>query len=167
VPTRELDSTLNARNSASGNDAVCSCLRAYTTVKSLPALSKKAETVLTHWDLGQNPDTYNWERKEAELVQPSAAELELRERTQRLLRKRKGQDVDLPGRLTFVSDEKAPMKRILGGQQSQQPQLPVLASSQVVDEPMTSTQTERGPFGGRDAFGKKAEKVRKKRKEGF
>lgn len=148
-------------------DTACSRLRAYTTVKKIPPLPKKMATVLAHWNLGESPQSYNWERMETELARPSAAELESQERQHTKLRRRKEQVVEHASRFAFVSDEQAPMKRVFGTQQSQPVRPPVLASSQAVDEPMASTQTERGLFRGRDALGKQAQKARKKRKSGF
>jgi hypothetical protein len=144
-------------------DEGTSRLAVYTTVKPLPALPKKMANILAHWNLSQDPRFYDWGRIEAELDRPDAEERAAQAKAQARIRKRKEQDIELPGRLTHVSDELAPTKKRVATQGLP----PVLASSQVVDEPVASTHTERAILGSGEAFGKRAEKARKKRKDGF
>lgn len=138
-----------------------SSLSAFTTFNKPRRMPRKVANLLSHWQLGVDPATYEWQKTSHALE----------EETQRMTgpstprrgRKKRSQQPMAPEASTLPPTPVAPMIRAWGSQPERAG--PPLVSSQPTLDEAPMTQTERGMFGVRE--GKKSGKAKKKRAAGF
>ncbi|KAI9811458.1 MAG: hypothetical protein M1827_005441 [Pycnora praestabilis] len=174
TPTSSLHSqtsTSSSRAAANGEDPSSVRLRAYTSLSLQPPLPPKMSNLLSHWTVGANPDTYDWEATSAALAPLDDAEggktSGLTVEAQAKLLRRQERSLKRARRDTVAGPSSQPAPTRLYGSQPQAAAQSVQAtqSSQLVEDPMPMSQVERGVFGGRQAGGSLATKVRKKKKK--
>lgn len=140
---------------------VYSDLSVFTTFNKPRRMPRNVTNLLSHWQPGVDPATYDWQKTSNALE----------EETQRMSgpstprrgRKKRAQPSTAPEASTLPPTPVAPMIRTWGSQ-PEHARFPLASSQPTLDEaPMT--QTERGLFGVREV--KKGHKVKKKRAAGF
>ncbi|KAI5286905.1 hypothetical protein KEM54_006410 [Ascosphaera aggregata] len=176
-------------------DEVCSALRRFTSFECENAFSPQVKTILSHWETGKDPATYDWQ-----MASRAARELEASQasqghrRTRRGKKERRFQATEIAS-LTSSSQNVPLIKKSLVGDtsKSRKPRAPSSAT-QVTDHrhrglaagksmayfgavnispsqdraQLTMTQEERGAFGSRDSRTKAIHRHRKKKRaEGF
>ncbi|PGH05621.1 hypothetical protein AJ80_08313 [Polytolypa hystricis UAMH7299] len=158
----------------------CPTLRKYTTInEQLPATRRVTNNILSHWALGSDPSTYDWETT-TRAVQDEESQSDVDQTSKE--RRRKRREERRRRRLTEQAQSQAsvssvPVIQMWGSQPQQQgfqhhhqsldttsPAPNILKSSQVTEEDLPMTQIERGLFGGRDAGRRKSIKDRKKKR---
>lgn len=144
--------------------------RSYTSLASLTTfnselpMSGNVTTMLSHWQPGTNPATYVWQLtvqeqvSESEMSRPSS-----RGGSQKRSSQGRAFDSQTPPAMPPVY----PAVRTWGSQPDDAGGPMKVESSQVIDDDLPMTQTERGMFGGREASRKSVMKARKKRAAGF
>ncbi|KAI4164577.1 MAG: hypothetical protein LQ342_001890 [Letrouitia transgressa] len=165
-PKRERTPSLRSRPSDSSLDSEAEDpasirLRGFAPIAPQPVLPPSLQGVVSHWDVGADPETYDWEATE-EALERAAYEAEKPEEPEpgseegrrkrrrlekRLKRQREGTIVGAgPSAL-----QPAPQRVRVSGPEGE---VPVLGSSQVAE--VASTQPEKGRFGDvRKTKGKK------------
>lgn len=139
-----------------------SSLAAFTTFKEYRSLARNVANLLSHWQPGVDPSTYDWQKSSqaqgAESSQMGPGTPQGRARKS----KRRSQQTPTIDRRTFLPQAPvAPLFRAWGSQPDHT--LPLASSQPTLDEaPMT--QTERGQFGAREVT--KSNKQKKKRRAG-
>lgn len=131
----------------------------YTTFKEPRPMPRNVANLLSHWQVGSDPSSYEWQKtsqllEDEEVPGPSAPK--------QRARKRRSQLTPAPEALSLPPTPVAPMIRTWGSQPDHPvPKLPLASSQPTVDD-VPMTQTERGQFGAREA--KKNIKLKKKRR---
>ncbi|KAJ5112110.1 hypothetical protein N7532_000155 [Penicillium argentinense] len=152
-----------ASSAGTSDDKPYSSLAAFTTFQEQRPLPRKVANLLSEWQPGVDPSTYEWQ-KTSEMLENEEFKRASRSATpsQRLRRKRsRSQSVAGSQALGLSPAPAAPILRTWGSQPDNAPSLPFTSSQPTVDEtPMT--QAERGQFGARE--GSKALKAKKKRR---
>ena len=154
APTPSLHSQDSQSTLGEIEDPAVQRLRNLTTVSSQPPLHNTVTDILSHWSIGLNPDTYDWEASQSNLErgdQPEAdketARVKKRRRVERMAKRQEPDTGDswqnVPQRVV-ASQADVPIPSQVSSQQSRLP----------------ASQPERGRFGKRTtAF--------KKRRSGF
>ncbi|KAJ9405109.1 hypothetical protein DTO045G8_7122 [Paecilomyces variotii] len=141
-------------------------LSSLTSLEESRTPPKNVAEMLSHWSVGSDPATYDWQRTVQELENE---DLRIREKSttpRRRSRKRAPQSLSQGTPTTIPVLPTVPVVRQWGSQPQDAP--PAVQSSQVTDEHLPMTQIERGLFGGREAAPRKSiGKARKKRAAGF
>ncbi|KAL8965381.1 MAG: hypothetical protein Q9183_003879, partial [Haloplaca sp. 2 TL-2023] len=158
LPTPEPTPSLHSQDSQSTvgevEDLAVHRLRKLTTVSSQSPLPSTLTDILSHWSVGQNPDTYDWEASQSKAEQGD--QLDAKKETARAKKRR---------RLERMAKRQEPSTRDSWQDIPQRfaaSQADVPGSSQVSSQQsrLPASQPERGRFGKRTtAF--------KKRKSGF
>lgn len=150
-----------------------SALSTYTVFKQPRPMPQNVSNLLSHWQLGVDPATYEW-KKSSRLLDENKNQAARRTPRQRL-HKRRSQLMPETATATAAAPELepasslpptpvAPMIRAWGSQPDQPP-MPIQSSQPTLDEePMT--QMERGLFGAREVK-KSSKAAKKKRHVGF
>ena len=137
-------------------------LSTLTTVNSRKTLSQTASSMLSHWQLGMDPDSYDWQRS----VQTWESDTS-RASTPRPRSRRKASYTHSVGSLTPAPTSSAasaaPVRETASQPQNELVRTQ-LNSSQTVEDPLPMSQVERGIFGGREAGRKGGERERKRRR---
>ncbi|KAI9888292.1 MAG: hypothetical protein M1814_000764 [Vezdaea aestivalis] len=149
----QLDLTVPSNASAAHKiEAAVARLRNYTTVTAPSTEGHYLSSIIDHWAVELDPETYDWEGTKRRLEEENREKKEEDERTKkkrlRLERSRKAFEDAQVLRAPAVQSSQA----LLAQTQPTQP------SSQPADHAMT--QVERGPHGGRDQRPKKKAKAR-------
>ncbi|KAL1853873.1 hypothetical protein Plec18170_005265 [Paecilomyces lecythidis] len=141
-------------------------LSSVTTFEEFRTPPKNVAEMLSHWSVGSDPATYDWQRTVQQL---ESDDLRVREKSttpRRRSRKRVPQSLSQNTATTIPVLPTVPVVRQWGSQPQDVP--PAVQSSQAADEHVPMTQVERGLFGGREAGPRKSiGKARKKRAAGF
>ncbi|KAJ5160624.1 uncharacterized protein N7482_007628 [Penicillium canariense] len=137
-------------------------LSTFTTFKKPRTMPRNVANLLSHWELGADPSTYEWQ-KTSQMLEEEEAQRSAGPSTPRRQRsRRKPQQTAQPEASSLPPTRVAPPIRTWGSQPDNiLPALPLPSSQPTVDE-VPMTQMERGQFGAREA--KKSLKVRKKRR---
>jgi RNA polymerase I-specific transcription initiation factor RRN6 len=150
-----------------------SALSTYTVFKQPRPMPQNVSNLLSHWQLGVDPTTYEW-KKSSRLLDENKNQAAKKPTRQRL-HKRRSQLLPETATATAAAPEiepasslpptpVAPMIRAWGSQPDQPP-MPIQSSQPTLDEePMT--QMERGLFGAREVK-KSSKAAKKKRNVGF
>lgn len=132
-------------------------LSAYTTFRELRPTPRNVANLLSHWKMGVDPSTYEWQ-KTSQLLENTPEPSTPRHR----VRKKRSQLTPAPDAASLPPTPVAPMIRTWGSQPDiPAPPMPFPSSQPTVDE-VAMTQVERGQFGAREA--KKSSKSKKKRR---
>ncbi|KAL8869319.1 MAG: hypothetical protein Q9174_004358, partial [Haloplaca sp. 1 TL-2023] len=157
-PTPELTPSLHSQGSHSTQgeveDPAIQRLRSLTAVSSQPPLPNPLTDILSHWSIGQNPDTYDWEASQSNLKQGDQPEAE--EDAARMKKKRRLE------RMTKRQEANA------GDSWQNVPQRFAASQADVPDPSQFSSQQSRLPASQpeRGRFGKRTPAF-KKRRSGF
>ncbi|KAK4693750.1 RNA polymerase I-specific transcription initiation factor RRN6, partial [Lecanoromycetidae sp. Uapishka_2] len=163
LPTPELTPSPHSQNSASSlqasEDPASLRLKAYCSLATQPSLPIKMSNILKEWEIGGDPDSYNWEVSQRALhTDESEDESQAKERQQsEKRRKRQRQD-------TVASSSQPPPKRSEGSQQQAQE---AQGSSQPTQSLTTASQPEPGRFGGSHSKHKKKKFGSQGKRPGF
>ena len=157
LPTPEPTPSLRSRRSHSSltgtEDPASQRLRAYATLTPQPALPTKMSNLLSHWQVGADPATYDWEAaQQATTATDGDDELQNRQRHRAEKRPKRQREQ------TVGPSSSQPAPKRLGGSQPQQGQVLQDAQqggSQLTESVVTMSQVEPGRFGGRSAKRKK------------
>lgn len=160
------DISRSPNNSAGMSDSQgpnYSSLASLTTFNSQTP-SRKATSIISHWQPGTSPVTYDW--------QATVQELESGNETSRPAsragsRKRSSRTRSFASQTPPATPAVLPAARIWGSQPDGAGAPVKVESSQLVEEDLPMTQVERGVFGGREASRKSVMKGRKRRAAGF
>jgi len=136
----------------------------FATSKNQGPLPSSVANILSHWLSGCDPSTYDWQRKTREQEEESSKVEGGLATPKHHARKRSGQNLPRETYKPSTMSSKFPTVKHWGSQP--QDSLPGgrLQSSQVTEEDLPMTQTERGVFGGREAVKKSNAKARKKKR---
>lgn len=173
IPSSQSTVTGNRRSPFSsartGEDPVpaFSSLAAFTTFKEYRAPPRNVANLLSHWQLGVDPSTYDWQKSsQAQGADSSQMVPGTPQGRARKSKKRSQQTPTIDRRSSLPPTPVAPLFRPWGSQPDHT--LPLTSSQPTLDEaPMTQTpmtQTERGQFGAREVT--KGNKQKKKRRAG-
>ncbi|GAD97958.1 hypothetical protein ACLA_026600 [Paecilomyces variotii No. 5] len=158
-------STANARQ-MSHQMPLFAGLSSLTTFEESRTPPKNVAEMLSHWSVGSDPATYDWQRTVQQLENDDLRVREKSTTPRRRSRKRAPQSLSQNTVTTIPVLPTVPVVRQWGSQPQDVP--PAVQSSQAVDEHLPMTQVERGLFGGREAAPRKSiGKARKKRAAGF
>ncbi|KAJ6036053.1 hypothetical protein N7540_000332 [Penicillium herquei] len=136
-----------------------SSLAAFTTFKPPRPQPRNVAGLLSHWELGADPSTYEWQ-KASQSQNAESSQMGPPGTPQRRTRKKRSQQTPTIERQSQPLAPTAPTLRTWGSQ----PDRSMLVSSQPTVDDMPMTQTERGQFGTREA--NKGSKIKKKRRAG-
>ena len=153
-------------------------LRALTALTPQPALPPKLSNILTHWNLGTDPDTYDWDAAQHATALPGsaaiAAEEARREKATRRAKKRARNST------LMEEGEKAYRKNVDVGERATESQLELrrstrvearsqvpAVSTQVPESSQTGVGVSSQPVGGKFGGGKKGLKAKRGRRKGF
>lgn len=132
-------------------------LAAFATFREPRSMRRNVANLLSHWQLGADPDTYEWQKTsqvldEGELTEPTTPK--------HRVHKRRAQRPVVLDPSSQPSTPVAPATRTWGSQPEYPTStIPLTSSQPTIEESMT--QIERGHFGTRDA---KSGKIKKKRR---
>lgn len=136
-------------------------LSAFTTFKPPRPMARNVANLLSHWKLGADPSSYEWERTSHMLAEEEARRVggpSIPRRSRSRSRRKSQQPEGAP----LLGTPIAPSIRTWGSQPADAlPALPMPSSQPTVDE-VPMTQMERGQFGAREA--NKSQKSKKKRR---
>ncbi|CAF9910222.1 MAG: hypothetical protein ALECFALPRED_006424 [Alectoria fallacina] len=155
LPTPEPTPSLRSRSSVSSlagsEDPASQRLRAYASLTPQPALPVKMLNLLGHWQVGVDPNKYDWEAAQQATITEGESEDESQARQRQRSEKRRKRR-----RENTVGPSSQPMPKRLGGSQPQQGQntRDTQGSSQQTERVVTMSQVEPGKFGGRHAKNK-------------
>lgn len=147
-------------------------LSSLTTFNTQQQTPRSIATMLSHWQPGTDPASYDWQAT----VQEQESESETlrrtpksRSRSRSRSRMKLSQSPGLRSSTQSATPSAVPAARHWGSQPdgANANSLLKLESSQAVEEDLPMTQVERGIFGGREAGSRSAAKARKKRTAGF
>lgn len=161
VATRDHSSELPA-DKADGNRSRESAtpdysnVATYTTFKERRPMPRNVANLLSHWQVGSDPSSYEWQ-KTSQLLEDE--EVPGSSPPKHRARKKRSQLTPAPEASSLPPTPVAPMIRTWGSQPDHK--LPLPSSQPTVDD-VPMTQTERGQFGAREA--KKHSKLKKKRR---
>lgn len=136
-------------------------LSSFTTFKPPRPMARNVANLLSHWKLGADPSSYEWQKtshmlEEEEARRFGGPSIPRRSRSRSRRKSQQPEGTPLPG--TPI----APSIRTWGSQPADAlPALPMPSSQPTVDE-VPMTQMERGQFGAREA--RKSQKSKKKRR---
>ncbi|KAJ5714287.1 uncharacterized protein N7483_011468 [Penicillium malachiteum] len=136
-----------------------SSLAAFTTFKPPRPQPRNVASLLSHWDLGADPSTYEWQ-KASQSQNAESSQMGPPGTPQRRARKKRSQQTLNVERPVQSLTPTAPTLRAWGSQ----PNHSMLVSSQPTVDDLPMTQTERGQFGTREVT--KSSKAKKKRRAG-
>ena len=187
TPTPSLHSTRSSSSLPRASDHAAKHLRALASLAPQPQLPSIMQNILSHWDVGTNPENYDWEA-----IQAAAAESDVGEETEARVRKRR-KIQKMAKRRRDPSNPVSSSQPAVPSIKSSQPAVPTFVSSSQLAPPVVSasqpqaarktqgstqfsegigvpaTQEERGPFGARPG-GKKPKGfggTKKKKRPGF
>ena len=159
LPTPDPTPSLRSRSSASSltmsEDPAIRRLRALADVEPQPNLPPEMSRNRDDWQLGGDPEEYNWERAmQARLVDDDTEDESPAKKRRRYEKQRKRQ------RIFNVGSLSQPLPRIRFGDSQSQLTQETQNNSQLTDGMVTQSQTETGRNGGRlgKAFKKKVKK---------
>ncbi|KAJ5740944.1 hypothetical protein N7493_000816 [Penicillium malachiteum] len=136
-----------------------SSLAAFTTFKPPRPQPRNVAGLLSHWELGVDPSTYEWQ-KATQSQNPESSQMGPPGTPRRRARKKRSQQTPTIERPIQPPAPSAPTLRAWGSQ----PDHSMLTSSQPTVDDVPMTQTERGQFGTREVI--KSSKPKKKRRAG-
>ena len=125
-------------------------LKSYANLAPQPALPVKLSNILDHWQLGNDPETYDWKAVQQAFANDDEEELGAHEKEQQRAKKHPKRQREA----TFGPSSQPEPKR-LGGSQPQQRREDGPESSQGTESMATASQVLPGPFGSRPRKGKK------------
>ena len=147
-----------------------STLRLYTTLNHQSSIPKRIATTISHWKVGSDPSTYDWQST-VQTLQVDEEESQLSERRRRRAERKRKLQLQRASQRSEMSSSVPPSVRVGGSQPPPEPlhasvsQPKFLQSSQITQEDgIPMSQVVRGPFGSREASRKPAMKDRKKKR---
>ncbi|KAL9613999.1 MAG: hypothetical protein Q9167_001479 [Letrouitia subvulpina] len=168
-PKRERTPSLRSQPSDSSLDGTAEDpasvrLRGFAPIAPQPVLPPSLQRVVSHWDVGADPETYDWEateealdraaNEEAKLEEPEPGSEEGRRKKRKLEKRLKRQREGTVVGASASASQPAPQRVKVSEPEGE---APVLGSSQVAD--VASTQPEKGRFWDvRKTTGKKKKK---------
>lgn len=137
----------------------------FTTSKDQGPLPGSVANILSHWSPGCDPSAYDWQRKSREQEEESSkTEGRLAAIPKHRVRKRSSQTLQRETHKPSNTSTIFPTVKHWGSQPQDSLPRGRLHGSQVTEEDLPMTQTERGVFGGREAVRKSNVKARKKKR---
>lgn len=153
------------RESRGRTPAALVALVSVTTLHSQRSVSRKTTSMLSHWVVGADPATYDWQRTMQEQQREALRSTTPVRTPKRRVRQRFSQG---PGILdpssNPTSSPAVPVVREWASQPDNEPPRLQIQSSQGAEDDIPMTQLERGIFGGREASKKTVVKARKKKR---
>ncbi|RHZ66148.1 hypothetical protein CDV55_101833 [Aspergillus turcosus] len=149
-----------------GTEPVYCGLASMTTLQIQRPPAGAVATLLSHWQVGSDPVTYNWQRIAQTLEEEDLQRASKATTPKRRLRKKASQSTPLnSSQLPLVSSNVlAPREWGSQPEVGEPSRMLRLQSSQAIEEDLPMTQVERGTFGGREASRKTFTKARKKKR---
>ncbi len=147
-PTPSLRSQSSMSSLAGSEDPASQRLRAYASLVPQATLPAQPSNFLGHWQLGVNPNQYDWEATQQTTVNEDENKDESQKRPRRRAESQRKRQ-----RESTVGPSSQPTPKRLGGSQPQQGQdtQDTQRSSQQTEGAVTMSQVEPGKFGGRHA----------------
>jgi len=164
LPTPEPTPSLRSQSSISSlaGDSASQRLQGYASLAPQPALPiKLLNSILGHWQVGTDPEGYDWEAAEQAFASEDEEEMEARAEERKRAAKHLKRQRD-----PTVGPSSQPKPKRLGGSQPQQGQEDTQGSSQATESMAVASQVEPGRFGGRP-HKKKKKKASGLRPAGF
>lgn len=145
--------------------AALDALASFTNLHPQRSVSRKAISVLSHWAVGVDPATYDWQKTMQEQQTETLRSTTPVRTPKRRVRQRFSQG---PGIIDPSSNPTSSpgvtVVREWASQPDNEPPRLQIQSSQAAEDDLPMTQLERGTFGGREASKKSISKARKKKR---
>ena len=151
-------------------DASSFNLRPLVSLTPQPRLPQKLSNILSHWRLGDDPASYDWEAAQrATALVDSEGPVTERPGHQSLSRSAKKRvrnktDFDVAGKMAVRTDAETPSQQEGEDMLETRRQVPAVVSSQIPESSQIGVGVSSQPLAGRFAGGKK---VKKGKKRGF
>ena len=146
-------------------------LRRYTSLKTQSFASRRVATTASHWRIGSNPWTYDWQATIRTLQEDEESETgdsQVRDRRTRRAERKRAQLADRSSQPPNSSLSVPPAVKIGGSQVESLPTGSKLTQSSKIEVQLPVSDVVRGPFWNRDASKKPTVKAgKKKRAAGF